>query len=65
MNINLLALAALSGFASAVAVDYDAYKKSNNRDFDWGLALIRWVKGAIMGALSATPIIPGSPLHVG
>lgn len=43
---------AISGFVSAIVVDLDAWKKSNGVGFDYGLAVKRWIAGAITGALA-------------
>lgn len=39
---------AVGGFLSAVVVDVNAWSKSD-RPFDWGLAVKRWVAGAVSG----------------
>jgi hypothetical protein len=54
---------ALGGFVSAVLVDLNAWSRSSSAsgstsddsvpDFDWGLAVKRWVSGAVSGALAA------------
>ena len=49
---------AVSGFLAAVLVDVDAWRKSSGA-FDWGLALKRWVSGAIAGALAGAGIGSG------
>lgn len=43
---------AISGFLAAAVVDVQAWSKSKE-PFDWGLALKRWVAGAISGATGA------------
>lgn len=48
---------ALSGLMAAVLVDYHAFStwKSFNdaKNYNWGVALFRWVQGAVSGALVA------------
>lgn len=52
MNIKLIIAGALGGFLAAVAVDINAWAKTNE-PFDWGLAARRWIAGAISGAAGA------------
>jgi len=56
MDLERLAVYALSGFLSAIVIDLDAYvkaKKENpSKEFDWQLAAVRWIKGIIAGALA-------------
>jgi len=40
---------AISGFCGAALVDVHAWSKSRE-PFDWGLAVRRWVAGAVSGA---------------
>lgn len=49
MNLKMILAGALGGFLAAVAVDINAWSKSDD-PFDWGLALKRWVAGAVSGA---------------
>lgn len=49
MNMKTIIAGALGGFLAAVAVDVNAWAKSD-KPFDWGLAFKRWVAGAIAGA---------------
>lgn len=39
---------AFAGFLSAVVVDVNAWVKANDK-FDWGLAVKRWIAGAVTG----------------
>lgn len=43
---------AVSGFIAAFLVDLNAWSKSDGA-FDWGLAIKRWLAGAISGAVGA------------
>lgn len=54
MNYKLILAGAISGLASAVVVDLNAWSHTPGAPFDWGLALRRYIKGAITGALSAS-----------
>ena len=47
-----LVAGALSGLLAAVVVDVNAWSKASGA-FDWGLALKRWVAGAVSGATAA------------
>lgn len=49
MNLKMILAGALGGFLAAVAVDINAWSKSDD-PFDWGLALKRWIAGAVSGA---------------
>lgn len=58
MNWKTIVAGAAIGFVSALLVDLDAWAKSKPGDgdrlpFDWGLALKRWVAGAVAGATGA------------
>jgi hypothetical protein len=53
MNIRLIIAGAVSGLVSAILVDVHAWSKSDPAlAFDWGLAVKRWVGGAVSGALA-------------
>ncbi len=43
---------ALAGLLSAAVVDVNAWAKAEGK-FEWGLALKRWVAGAVTGATAA------------
>lgn len=44
---------ALSGFVSAFLVDLNAWKSNEAMEnFNWALALKRWLAGAVSGALT-------------
>jgi len=43
---------AIGGLLGAVMVDLDAWRKSGSLDFDFKLALKRWIAGTISGGLS-------------
>jgi len=64
MNINLKAIVAgaVGGFVAALVVDVNAWSKSGG-EFDWGLALKRWIAGAVSGAFSGTGV--GAAMGVG
>ncbi|ARU40194.1 hypothetical protein CCB80_03190 [Armatimonadetes bacterium Uphvl-Ar1] len=49
MSWKTIIAGAVGGFLAALAVDVNAWSKSND-PFDWGLAVKRWVAGAIAGA---------------
>lgn len=55
MNWTIVLVGTLAGFLSAASVDLDAFIKARAKDpqekFDIALAVARWVKGAIAGAL--------------
>lgn len=42
----------VSGFLAAFVVDIHAWSRSSDA-FDWGLAVKRWVSGAVSGAVAA------------
>jgi len=48
---------ALAGLLAAVRVDYEAFRAWDEwqdlQSYQWGLASFRWVKGAVIGAISA------------
>lgn len=48
MNWKTMVAGAVGGFLSAVVVDLNAWSKSGG-EFDWGLALKRWLAGAVSG----------------
>lgn len=52
MNWKMIVAGALGGFLAAVAVDIHAWSKTEG-DYDWGLAVKRWVAGAVAGAAGA------------
>lgn len=49
MNIKMILGGAAAGFLAALAVDINAWAKSE-KPFDWGLAVKRWIAGAVTGA---------------
>jgi len=51
MNIRTILVSALGGLLSAVIVDLDAWAKSDG-DFNWKIAVVRWLKGLISGAIA-------------
>lgn len=54
MNYKLIIAGALGGLLAAIAVDVNAWAKSDPAlPFDWGLAVKRWVAGAMSGAAGA------------
>lgn len=58
MDIKAVIAGAVSGFVSALVIDISAWSKSTpkgeaNAPFDWGLALKRWVAGAMTGGMAA------------
>ena len=48
---------AVAGLLAAIRVDYEAFRAWDDwedlRAYRWGLASFRWVKGALIGAVSA------------
>lgn len=56
MDINKIVSGALAGAVSAAVVDLDAFKKWQTvkefQTFDWKLAALRWLKGAVFGPLA-------------
>lgn len=53
MNYKLIIAGAVSGLVSAILVDVHAWSKADPAlPFDWGLAVKRWVGGAVSGALA-------------
>lgn len=57
MNFRAIVAGAVSGFASAVVVDLNAWSKApEGSAFSWGLAFKRWVAGAVTGALASLGI---------
>lgn len=48
MNWKTILAGALGGFIAALAVDLNAWSKSEE-PFDWGLAFRRWLAGAVAG----------------
>jgi hypothetical protein len=63
INWIYVGLSALIGLLSAVVVDLDAYKEAlkekPGKPFNWRLALTRWLKGFIAGAVAAMGISAG------
>lgn len=53
-----IAKGAVSGFLAAFVVDIQAWMKATGK-FDWGVAIKRWISGAISGALAALGIAEG------
>lgn len=57
MDIKAIIAGAVSGFVSALVIDLNAWSKfkkaQGESDFDWGLALKRWVAGAMTGGMAA------------
>ena len=50
MNWKTIVAGVASGFLSALIVDIHAWSKAAPEDaFDWGLALKRWIAGAVSG----------------
>lgn len=47
-----LVAGAVSGFLAAFVVDINAWSKSD-QEFNWGLAVKRWIAGAVSGATAA------------
>lgn len=51
---------ALAGLISAAAVDYSAFKRWKSFDeavkYKWSLALWRWFKGAVIGAVTSAGV---------
>jgi hypothetical protein len=43
----------LLGFLGAVMFDLQKWNEAVGFSFDWKIALVRWVKGAVAGALGA------------
>ncbi len=52
MNWKNIIAGSVSGFASALVVDINAWAKSNAK-FDWKLAGKRWISGAFTGGTAA------------
>lgn len=51
-EIKKIVATAIASFLGAVITDIDKWKKSESDKFDWELAIKRWVKGAILGAMT-------------
>lgn len=62
MNINWITVkaGALAGLISAAAIDFQAFRKWKSFDdalhYDWGIAVWRWVQGAVLGAFAGANI---------
>lgn len=56
--LNQLIRGAVGGFVGALAVDVNAWSKTNER-FDWGLAVKRWLAGAMTGLASSIAMSGG------
>lgn len=60
MNWAVIVIGALGGFAGAVDTDLQAFKAWHDWHdaaiYDWRTASFRWVRGIIVGALTASPI---------
>ena len=53
MNYKAIIGGAASGFIAAVLVDIHAWTKADPAlPFDWGIAVKRWLAGAVSGALT-------------
>ena len=44
------------GFLGAVMFDLQKWNEAVGFSFDWKIALVRWVKGAVAGALGAVGV---------
>ena len=44
------------GFLGALMFDLQKWNESVGFSFDWKIALVRWVKGAVAGALGAAGV---------
>lgn len=55
-DVRKLIAGAVSGFFSAFVVDLHAWSKAGGAAFDWGLAVKRWVAGAVTGLTAAMGI---------
>ena len=59
MDFKAIVAGAVSGFASAAIVDFNAWQKFKaksedlNDQFNWSLAFKRWMAGAVSGACAA------------
>lgn len=56
MNWKMVLAGAIGGFLSAVAVDVNAWARSEDERFDWGLAVKRWIAGAVAGAAAGVGV---------
>jgi hypothetical protein len=60
MNFQNVLAGAVAGFLAALIVDLNAWKHAIEQglgfEFDWKLALVRWVTGIISGALAGLGI---------
>lgn len=53
MNYKAILAGALTGLASTIKTDLDAWKTAGpDQKFDWNLAFRRWIAGAVTGALT-------------
>ncbi|MBX3117864.1 MAG: hypothetical protein KF784_02280 [Fimbriimonadaceae bacterium] len=55
MSWRAVVVGALAGLLSAAVVDVNAWARAEG-DFDWSLAVRRWVAGAVTGASAALGI---------
>lgn len=58
-GVFLALVGAGTGFASAAKTDFDAFRKFKSVDefatYSWSVAAWRWVQGAFVGAVTASP----------
>lgn len=55
MNYKIVIAGAVSGFVAALVVDVNAWARSK-KPFDWGLAVKRWLAGAVSGAAASAGV---------
>lgn len=57
MNWKHILSGAITGVAAAAYVDYLAFRSWKSFDdfrrYDWGIAVWRWIQGAVIGGLTA------------
>lgn len=53
MKLTAIFISALAGLVSAAAVDLDAWSKHPGQQFDWYLAVRRWILAGILAGGAA------------